>query len=147
MKRCFILLGVSLGVWLAACNDRPTGPARTWTATLTGVVLDSAGNRIPSASVTMRGVWLIGGSSDTVGRCSGSSLSELTTQADLNGDYSIAVHGGPFPLDVCLVVDATVLWRGVQLTGSTEVDSVRLGPTGLFDLQVLVKVKDAGKRG
>jgi hypothetical protein len=103
-------------------------------------VLDSAGNRIPGANVTMRAVWLSEGSG-TLGRCSGSPLSPWSTQADLNGDYSIAVHGGPFPLDVCLIVDATVLSSGVQLSGSTEVDSVRLGPTGLFDLQVLVKVR------
>jgi hypothetical protein len=57
-------------------------------------------NRIPNANVTMRWVWLIDGAA-RVGRCTGSALTTQTAQADADGNYSIAVRGGPFPFDVC----------------------------------------------
>ena len=123
------------------CRDGPTLPSRTWFATIGGAVIDARGQPVRDASITVQWVELGTEGVGKLGRCSGEPLTPMSGQADATGRYSFTITGSVMPIFSCLFVTATGKVLSTTLSGSAELDSVLVGPSGLDDFQILVRVQ------
>ena len=121
----------ALCVWAVAACDKEreiTVPGRQWTARISGVATDSIGAPVPSATITIRRIFLGLSSADssTLGRCVGRLAAPVTVQGATDGTFTFDWTGTVIPQFVCLIVEATATHNTRQLFGATAVNSVLL---------------------
>lgn len=129
---------VFIGVLCSAygCRGSASGPDRAWSAHFTGRVQVVDGTAVPQSQVTVQGIALDGSTTVSRGKCTGSMVYPVAGQTDNDGRFDLVLQGGGPPILACMFVDATATVGGKSLSGTTEIDSALVGPTGLASVPV-----------
>jgi hypothetical protein len=138
ISRAIIFASVTAGL---QCHSDNVVASRIWTARIVGTVRDQSGTPIANASVVILPL-LVDDSGDLkYDRCSGSRGTQSTTHSATNGRFEASFSGEGHPSLVCLLAQASAAVPGGVATGTTEADSVLLGPTGVDSVDVSVVVR------
>ena len=141
LRKCSQILVACLIADMLGCSNSIGGPNRAWSAHFTGRVQVVDGTIVPQAKVTVQGINLDGSTGVSRGKCTGGVVFPVVGQTSSDGRYDVAVLGGGPPIFACMFVDVTAMVGGKPVSGTTEIDSVLIGPTGLAAVPVDVTVR------
>lgn len=141
LRKCSQILVTGAIASIFGCNSSIGGPNRAWSAHFTGRVQVVDGALVPQAKVTVQGINLDGSTTVSRGKCTGGVVFPVAGQTGSDGRYDVAVLGGGPPIFACMFVDVTAMVGGKAVSGTTEIDSVLVGPTGLATVPVDVTVR------
>jgi len=141
LRQCpqIIVIGVICSVF--ACSGSTSGPNRAWSTHFIGRVQVVDGTMVPQAKVTVQGIDLDGSTAVSRGKCTGGVVYPVGGQTGNDGRYDLALQGGGPPIFACMFVDVTAIVAGKTLSGTTEIDSVLIGPSGLGSVPLDVTIR------
>lgn len=127
---------------ITACESQSLlPPPATWTAQIAGTVRSPTGEPVGKADVVLSALFIDAVGKAKMGGCSGSTALPLEGKTDSLGRFSLTWHGAVDPAFICMRVQGTGVMNGKSVSGTAEMDSVTLGPTGVDSLHVSVVVE------
>ena len=136
LRKCSQIVAIGVICSVVGCSGSTSGPNRAWSTHFTGRVQIVDGTTVPQAKVTVQGIDLDGSTAVSRGKCTGGVVYPVAGQTGSDGRYDLAFQGGGPPIFACMFVDVTAVVAGKTLSGTIEIDSIRVGPTGLATVPV-----------